>query len=171
MAEQFFFRLQQCANMLHKTGTRVVGGDKLTTQQCAVLGALSRPTARAGMSVGDLTRHLMVSRQNLSGVLSRMERAGYLAVAPDTRDRRSRLITITETGRNVWETQVTPKLHRYYDQALIRFSADDINHSLRHMLQLLDNMKALDGDAGQNPEDEEAHDGMNAGATRRGPGG
>ena len=83
LANRLFFRLYQCANMLHKTGTRAVEEQGLTTQQWAVLGALSRPEAGDGMSVGDLARYLMVSRQNLSGLISRMERDGHLGGAPD----------------------------------------------------------------------------------------
>ena len=42
LANRLFFRLYQCANMLHKTGSRAVEEEGLTTQQWAVLGALSR---------------------------------------------------------------------------------------------------------------------------------
>ena len=72
LANRLFFRLYQCTNMLHKTGSRAVEEEGLTTQQWAVLGALSREQAQGGMSVGELARYLMVSRQNLSGVISRM---------------------------------------------------------------------------------------------------
>src|SRR5690606_8100144 len=82
LANRLFFLLYQCANMLHKTGTRAVEAEGLTTQQWAVLGALSRPEAQDGMSVGDLARSLMVSRQNLSGLIGRMERDGHVASAP-----------------------------------------------------------------------------------------
>src|ERR1700752_2318323 len=92
LANRLFFRLYQCANMLHKTGSRAVEEEGLTTQQWAVLGALSRESAQGGMSIGDLARYLMVSRQNLSGLISRMERDGHIAVASDTRDRRSRIV-------------------------------------------------------------------------------
>ena len=118
----------------------------LTTQQWAVLGALSRPEAEGGMSVGDLARYLMVSRQNLSGLISRMERDGRICSAPDGRDRRSRLVTLTESGREVWMVQAQPKIHDYYEQALAGFSVSDITHSLHYLLKLLDNMKRLDGD-------------------------
>jgi hypothetical protein len=76
LANRLFFRLYQCANMLHKTGTRAVEKEGLTTQQWAVLGALSRSDAEGGMSVGDLARYLKVSRQNLSGQIGRMARDG-----------------------------------------------------------------------------------------------
>lgn len=144
LANRLFFRLYQCANMLHKTGTRAVEAEGLTTQQWAVLGALSRPDVEGGMSVGDLARYLMVSRQNLSGLVSRMERAGHLSTAADGRDRRSKLITMTESGRKLWIHEATPKIHGYYEQVLENFSTDDVTHTLHYLLKLLDNMKHLD---------------------------
>ena len=83
MANRLLFKLYQCANMLHKTGTKAVEEEGLTTQQWAVLGALSRPAAEGGMSVGDLARYLLVSRQSLSGLIGRMERDGHVAGRPD----------------------------------------------------------------------------------------
>jgi DNA-binding MarR family transcriptional regulator len=78
LANRIFFKLYQCANMLHKTGSRAVQDEGLTTQQWAVLGALSRPEAQKGMGVGELARYLMVSRQNLSGLITRMTRDGHI---------------------------------------------------------------------------------------------
>ena len=112
LGNRLFFRLYQCANMLHKTGSRAVKAEGLTTQQWAVLGALSRKKAQGGMSVGDLARYLMVSRQNLAGLLSRMERDGHVAIAPDARDRRSRLVTMTDAGRHVWSDLALPEISR-----------------------------------------------------------
>jgi DNA-binding MarR family transcriptional regulator len=144
MANRLFFRLYQCANMLHKTGSRAIEEHGLTTQQWAVMGALSRPAAADGMSVGDLARYLMVSRQNLSGVISRMERDGHLRSAPDGRDRRSRLITMTPGGRHVWQIEVQPKIRSYYAHALADFSMSDMTHTLHYLLKMLDNMERLD---------------------------
>ena len=144
LANRVFFRLYQCANMLHKTGTKAVEAQGLTTQQWAVLGALSREQAEGGMSVGDLARYLMVSRQNLSGLLSRMERDGHVSIAPDGRDRRSRLITMTESGRHVWLKEAQPKIYSYYEEALAGFSVNDITHTLHYLLKMLENMQRVD---------------------------
>lgn len=144
LANRLFFRLYQCANMLHKTGTRAVEAEGLTTQQWAVLGALSRPSAEGGMSVGDLARYLMVSRQNLSGLISRMERDGHLVVEPDARDRRSRLVRMTEPGRHVWQDLAQPKIRAYYAQILGDFSVNDMTHTLHYLLKLLENMQRVD---------------------------
>lgn len=144
LANRVFFRLYQCANMLHKTGTRAVEAEGLTTQQWAVLGALSRSKAAGGMSVGDLARYLKVSRQNLSGLLSRMERDGHIGIAPDGRDRRSRLITMTASGQHVWLVEAQPKIYDYYEQVLADFSVNDITHTLHYLLKILENMQRVD---------------------------
>jgi DNA-binding MarR family transcriptional regulator len=144
LANRLFFRLYQCTNMLHKTGTRAVEAEGLTTQQWAVLGALSRRDAQDGMSIGDLARYLMVSRQNLAGLISRMERNGHIGTAPDGRDRRSRLVTLTKAGRETWNVRARPKIHAYYEQALEGFSTNDLTHTLHYLLKLLENMKRLD---------------------------
>ncbi|WP_085964509.1 MarR family transcriptional regulator [Bradyrhizobium sp. ORS 375] len=155
LANRLFFRLYQCANMLHKTGSRAVQEEGLTTQQWAVLGALSRPKAQSGMSIGDLAEYLMVSRQNLAGLVGRMERDGHVTIAQDERDRRSRLVMMTETGRHVWQTLALPKIHSYYDHVLADFSVNDTVHALHYLLKILENMKKLD-DADNPSEDEQA---------------
>jgi DNA-binding MarR family transcriptional regulator len=146
LANRLFFRLYQCANLLHKTGTRAVESLGLTTQQWAVFGALSRQAAGPGMSVGDLARYLMVSRQNLAGVLGRMERDGHISSVRAARDRRSRLISLTDAGRQVWRVQAQPKIYEYYTKALTGFSVNDAAHTLHYLLKLLDNMKVLDSE-------------------------
>jgi DNA-binding MarR family transcriptional regulator len=154
LANRLFFRLYQCTNMLHKTGTRAVEAEGLTTQQWAVLGALSRRDAEDGMSIGDLARYLMVSRQNLAGLISRMERNGHITTAPDGRDRRSRLVTLTRAGREIWNVRARPKIHAYYEQALEGFSTNDLTHTLHYLLKLLENMTQLDGEGESEAEVE-----------------
>jgi DNA-binding MarR family transcriptional regulator len=144
IANRLFFRLYQCANMLHKTGTRAVEEDGLTTQQWAVLGALSRAAAAGGMGVGDLARYLKVSRQSLSGLLGRMERDGHIVLPVDPIDRRAKRVQMTPHGRKVWEQDALPKIHKYYEAALTDFSTGDLTHTLHYLLKLLENMEKID---------------------------
>ena len=160
LANRLFFRLYQCANMLHKTGSRAVEAEGLTTQQWAVLGALSRDKAQGGMSIGDLARYLMVSRQNLSGLIGRMERDGHVVVAADKQDRRSRVVRMTDSGRHVWQVLALPKIHAYYEQILADFSVNDVTHTLHYLLKMLENMQRLDAE--WHGEDEPADTGVPA---------
>ena len=144
LANRLFFKLYQCANMLHKTGTRAVEDEGLTTQQWAVLGALSRSDSVTGISVGELARYLMVSRQSLAGLLSRMERDGHISMAADLSDRRSKLVSMTEFGHKVWHQDAQPKIFNYYENALNGFSVSDLSHTLHYLIKLLENMKEID---------------------------
>lgn len=144
LTNRIFFKLYQCANMMHKTGTKAVQDEGLTTQQWAVLGALSRQEASEGISIGDLARYLMVSRQNLAGLVTRMERDGHVKVIADQRDRRSRLVVLTESGRHVWVDKAIPKINAYYLQAMSDFSTADMTHTLHYLLKLLENMGRID---------------------------
>jgi DNA-binding MarR family transcriptional regulator len=144
IANRLFFRLYQCANMLHKTGTRAVEKEGLTTQQWAVLGALSRKESLGGMTVGDLANYLKVSRQNLSGLISRMERDGHIKLAADKEDRRAKRVSMTQNGRYVWEKEAQPKIRAYYESALVDFSTGDLTHTLHYLLKLLENMEKID---------------------------
>lgn len=144
LANRLFFRLYQCANMLHKTGSRSIEEHGLTTQQWAVLGALSRPQASGGMKLGDLARYLMVSRQNLAGVVGRLERDGRVESAADPQDGRSRLVRLTPDGRQVWQRQALPKIHAFYEEALDGFSVNDMVHMVHYLLKMLENMQKID---------------------------
>ena len=109
------------------------------------------------MSIGELARYLMVSRQNLSGVIGRMERDGHVEVLPDPGDRRSRVVTMTGTGRRVWHAQALPKIRSYYEAALRDFSVDDTAHALHYLLKVLENLQRVDAEqGGGGPDDARA---------------
>ncbi|WP_374467843.1 MarR family winged helix-turn-helix transcriptional regulator [Ferrovibrio sp.] len=143
LANRIFFRLYQAANTMHKTGTKALEKYGVTTQQWSVLGALSRPQAANGMAIGDLCRFLMVSRQNLNGVLDRLGRQGYTTAVTDPADRRSKRIKLTPKGEKIWDA-ITPLIYSYYDNTLQGFSFDDRVDFLHHLNHLLNNMVKLE---------------------------
>ncbi|MBD1548800.1 MarR family winged helix-turn-helix transcriptional regulator [Roseibium aggregatum] len=144
LANRLFFRLYQCANIMHKTGTRALEETRITTQQWAIIGALARDGMEEGISVGDLTRFLLVSRQNLTGVLSRLEAQGLIERVVSPVDSRSRLIRLSAKGRDVWRRDMSAKIAAFYDAALEGFSTTDKIHAIHYFDKLLTNMKRLD---------------------------
>lgn len=144
LSNRLFFRLYQCANMMHKTGTRALDDYGITTQQWAVLGALTRPAFENGAPVGDLAAFLLVSRQNLAGVLSRLEVLGFTERAVAENDNRSRLIRLTAKGRSLWDENMRPVIADYYDEALSGFSTEDKIHMIHYLDKMLSNFKKID---------------------------
>lgn len=137
LANRLFFRLYQCSNLLHKNGTRHISAFGVTTQQWAVLGALARPLVRErGMSVKDLIAFLMLSRQNLSMVLDRLEARAWVERVKDPEDGRSRLIRLTKEGNLLWNDMRVP-IEGFYAGVLEGFEEAE----LRQFYQLLDRLK------------------------------
>jgi DNA-binding MarR family transcriptional regulator len=118
---RLFFRLFQVGNTLDRQTRKELG---ITTVQWAVLGALTRPQAKNGMSFSELAEYLVVSRQNLDGVLKRLERDTHVQRVADVADRRARRVVLTTKGRSFW-TSLQPKIYEFYRQALQDIRFDD----------------------------------------------
>ena len=129
---RIFFRLFQVANTLQKQAVKELG---ITTVQWAVLGALSDPRPTYGMSVGTLADFLVVSRQNLDGVLKRLERDGLVERVTDPEDKRARVVKLTSEGFAFW-TELRERIFEFYDQAVSGFKFDD-RVALAHYLNAL----------------------------------
>lgn len=138
LASRLFFRLYQASNLLHKNGARHVARFGATTQQWAVLGALSRPLARSrGMTVKDLIAFLQLSRQNLTALLDRLGARGWIERVRDPDDGRNRLVRLTPDGDRVWAEMQAP-IGEFYAAALAEFSEEDtvqLYHLLDRLLQ------------------------------------
>ena len=137
LANRLFFRLYQCSNLMHKTGTRHMSDYGATTQQWAVLGALARPLVKdKGMSVKEMIEFLMLSRQNLTAVLDRLEARGWVERVKDPQDGRSRLIRLTTEGVATWQA-MQAAIEVFYDRALTGLSpAEQVQ-----LYQLLDRLR------------------------------
>lgn len=139
---RLFFRLFQASNTLHTKGTQALESIGVTTGKWSVLGALSRPQAESGMSIGELSKFLLVSRQNLAGVLSRLERDGLIKRVTSEEDRRSRKVRITRKGEELWLAMAEP-IRRFYDGALKGFSFDDKLEFIHYITRLQRNMSQI----------------------------
>jgi DNA-binding MarR family transcriptional regulator len=95
---RLFFRLFQAANLYERQAQKVL---RVSAVQGAILGALSRNPGR-GMPLSELVDYLAVSRQNLDGVLKRLEKLGYLERVEDADNRRLRIVRLTPSGLRVW---------------------------------------------------------------------
>jgi len=152
---RIFFRLFQVANTLQRQAVKELG---VTTVQWAVLGALSDPRPTYGMAVGTLADFLVVSRQNLDGVLKRLERDGLVERVADKEDKRARVVKLTPEGFVFWNG-LRQRIFQFYDQAVSKFRFDDrvalahyLNELQRQLLQVrLETPRRARGKAKQRP--------------------
>lgn len=91
------FRL---ANVWGQVGNRLAGAYSLTAQQWLALTSIGG-AGEAGVTPTEVGKTALVSPQNVTGLLDRLERAGYVQRKPAGGDRRSYRVQLSESGRNV----------------------------------------------------------------------
>lgn len=99
MNNRLFFRLFQASNIYERQAQRELNFSAI---QGAVLGALSRAPVD-GIGFSDLVEYLVVSRQNLDGVLKRLEKQGYVERVENPTNRRVKMVRLTRAGARAWD--------------------------------------------------------------------
>lgn len=143
VSNRIFFRLFQLGNTLQTRSAGILG---VTAVQWAVLGALSATRSASGIAFGDLAEYLVVSRQNLDGVLKRLEREGYVERVVGPTDRRARIVRITPNGRAFWDG-LELRIGEFYKAATIALSFDDKVSLTALLNKLQSNLMAM-GESG-----------------------
>jgi DNA-binding MarR family transcriptional regulator len=82
--------------------TRLRTDFDVTLPRFDVMAALYE--APEGMSMGEVSRRLMVSNGNVTGIVERLEREGLIRRRTRLEDRRRQLVRLTETGRDAFES-------------------------------------------------------------------
>ena len=142
ISNRLLFRIFQTANLLHTQCSRYTAEFGITAQQWSVLGALSRPHVKAGMTVNQLSDYLLVSRQNLTGILNRLEAQGLTSRVSDATDGRARRVVLTNAGRAIWP-KIAQGIAVFHNEALAGFSVDERELFLRQVDKLKGNLTDL----------------------------
>jgi len=101
----------QLANLFIRRLGPVFEKAKVTPQQWTVLAALANE--EGAVTLVTLARRLMVTKQNMTGMIARLEQLGLAERQEDPSDLRSSRVTLTRRGRTLVD-----KLRPAYDQWL-----------------------------------------------------
>ena len=94
-------RIATCYNLLMREARqRVVSRWSLTLPQFDVLAELAR-AASGGFTFVELSRLLLVTSGNLTGIVDRLEQQRLVERRPDSEDRRVTRVALTDKGRRV----------------------------------------------------------------------
>ena len=121
------------ANVFLRESQRLFRPHGLTAAQYNVLNVLA---SRAdGMSQRELSDLLVVDRSNVTGLLDRMEKAGWVQRADDPADRRVYRVTLTAAGRRLW-SEVEPRYHDVLAQVTRGVTIKQMNDCVELLNQL-----------------------------------
>ena len=90
-----------------------------------------------GISVSELLGILRITKQSLSRVLSQLVEQGFVAQRPGTRDRRKRLLSLTEKGKTL-ERQLSETQRKLLARAYREVGADAVAGYRKVLLGMID---------------------------------
>jgi len=87
----------QLANLLNRRLGPIFERAKVTPQQWSILSMLAE--SDAAMTLAAIARKMMVSKQNMTGMMARLEQLGLAERHDDPKDLRSSRVQLTRRGR------------------------------------------------------------------------
>jgi DNA-binding MarR family transcriptional regulator len=102
MELRVWLRLLTCTNLLdHEVRARLKSTADTTLPRFDILAQLERHDGP--MSMGELSRRLMVSNGNVTGLIDRLAREGLVDRTPSPEDRRVQMVSLTPAGSTFFE--------------------------------------------------------------------
>ena len=94
----------------------------MTPARFELLTALNRVTN--GLTMGELSTWLMVTKGNVTGIAIRLSEDGYITRRPTPDDRRSFVVTLTKKGKQI-VNEMELAYEQLLDQLFVEVSIDD----------------------------------------------
>jgi DNA-binding MarR family transcriptional regulator len=89
------------SNLLSRYGAKMVTEVGLTSiQQWVILRTIIE---KGDISIGDLKEETLVTKQNMTGMINRLQQANLVALFTDPEDKRRTRVKVTEEGQRVYE--------------------------------------------------------------------
>ena len=95
---RLWLRLLTCTHLIENHVRKALGKQfKTTLPRFDLMAQLER--APRGLKMGELSRRMLVTGGNITGIVDQLERAGLIVRTEDSADRRAYLVKLTKEGR------------------------------------------------------------------------
>ena len=125
----------QLANLLMRRLAPIFEKANVTPQQWAILAALA--DAETPITPAGLARKMLVSKQNMTGMVARLEQLGLAERHDDPNDLRSSRVQLTRRGRALVE-----KLRPAYDEWRLKLGGELSERDLAALTRAVDRLIA-----------------------------
>ena len=128
-----WLRLLSCEMVIEQRLRSMFRQDfSVTLPQFDVLSELER--AGRKMTMSELSRELMVSNGNVTGVIDRLEKNGFVTRTRAEHDRRVQYIELTSKGRREWQGMAASH-ERWLDDMMSELSMTDMTDLQKLLLK------------------------------------
>ncbi|MDR4947034.1 MarR family winged helix-turn-helix transcriptional regulator [Neobacillus cucumis] len=125
------------SNLLNRYGAKMVSEVGLNSiQQWVILRTIIE---REDISIGELKEEMLVTKQNMTGMINRLQQSNLVTLFQDSEDKRRTRVKITEEGIGVYEQLKSLRnefndqtYHIYNDQEVLVLS-DLLNRLVEHL--------------------------------------
>jgi len=131
---RLWLRLLACTNLIESRIRRRLQAEfKTTLPRFDLMAQLER--APDGLKMGDLSRRMMVTGANITGIVNLLEREGLISRRADAVDRRAYWVKLTREGRRSFEKMAV--VHELWVIELFEGLSNEDKHELAHHLARL----------------------------------
>jgi DNA-binding MarR family transcriptional regulator len=128
----------RASNLLERVGRNIASGVGLSsTHQWFILGALAR---EGELPIKEIRNNTLVTKQNMTGMIERLEQGGYVTKYEDPADRRVTYVKITSKG-----IQALNDLHvasvRSNEETFRNMNSEELAELKTYFNRLIENLK------------------------------
>jgi DNA-binding MarR family transcriptional regulator len=140
---RIWLRLLTCTNMIEGRVRRNLREEfDFTLPRFDLLAQLDR--AETGLTMGELSRRLMVSNGNVTGLIDRLVGEGLVARKPAPADRRAQMVTLTAAGRKAFDA-MWPQHQRWINAMLAGLNRKELEALFALLGKLKQSLAAAEG--------------------------
>ncbi|WP_187119064.1 MarR family winged helix-turn-helix transcriptional regulator [Bacillus marasmi] len=126
------------SNLLSKYGSKMVADVGLNSiQQWVILRSIIN---KEDISIGELREETLVTKQNMTGMINRLQQANLVTLSTDPEDKRRTRVKITEKGRQIYD-QLSTSRNEFNNQTYHIYSEDEIMALSKLLNRLVDHLK------------------------------
>ncbi|WP_057915902.1 MarR family winged helix-turn-helix transcriptional regulator [Peribacillus muralis] len=130
---KIIMNLLRVSTLLNRVGLKLVEGtDLASVQQWQLLGIIDR---NEGGSLAKLCEETLVTKQNITGLVERLRKAGLIMTWTDSNDKRITRVGITAKGKETME-EMKPRTKMSNNTTFANFSEEELD-KFDNMLECL----------------------------------
>lgn len=101
----------------------------------------------AGLTMGELSKRLLVSNGNVTGIVERLHNEGYLSKTKQESDGRRHIVTLSKKGKKYFDT-LAQAHEKWVDDILASLDEKQMAHLIEPLVQLKKNITQTNGQKG-----------------------
>jgi DNA-binding MarR family transcriptional regulator len=154
---RLWLRLLKCTNLIESSVRGRLREEYDTTlPRFDMLAQLDAADSEAGLTMGELSRRLMVTNGNLTGLTERLVKEKLVSRSVSPNDRRTQLVRLTANGKRALQEMAAD--HRSWIQSMFAgLDGKEISELYRLIGRLKDSVQTVSGNATGAATAEDTH--------------